>query len=80
MTDSIYTITPREQEVLRHVQEGLSNPEIADALGIGLDTVKTHMGNLLFKFYVDNRTQLAIKALTTTYRVAKHTYRNGGSN
>jgi len=42
------------------VAQGLVNVEIADRLGIGAATVKTHVSALLEKFQVRNRVQLAV--------------------
>ena len=56
--------TPREREVLALVAQGRSNQEIADDLGIGVKTVKTHVSSLLGKLSVYDRTQLAVWALT----------------
>src|SRR5450759_4510499 len=42
-------LTAREREVLRRLALGLSNREIADALCIGEETVKTHLGSVLAK-------------------------------
>ncbi|MGN8026455.1 response regulator [Microbacterium sp. 22242] len=49
-------LTPREQEVLVLVAEGLSNREIAVALFVGEATVKTHVVHLLEKLNADSRT------------------------
>jgi len=43
--------------------EGLSNQHIAGRLGIGVETVKTHIKHILEKLAVSDRTQAAIKAL-----------------
>jgi two-component system, NarL family, response regulator LiaR len=56
-------LTPREVEVLRHVALGLSNKEIAAALVVGEETVKTHVGNVLAKLHVENRSQAIVQAL-----------------
>lgn len=56
--------TPRELEVLHLVAQGRSNQEIADALEIGVKTVKTHVSSLLGKLSLYDRTQLAVWALT----------------
>ena len=56
-------LTPREVEVLRHLALGRSNKEIANALTIGDETVKTHVGNLLSKLQVENRAQEIVQAL-----------------
>jgi DNA-binding NarL/FixJ family response regulator len=55
-------LTDREQEVLAAVARGLSNQAIADALAIGINTVRSHIRNLLGKLELSSRTQLAIYA------------------
>ena len=55
--------TPREIEVLRQLALGRSNKEIADALSIGDETVKTHVGNVFSKLQVENRAQAIVQAL-----------------
>ena len=49
-------LTPREVDVLRLLAEGRSNRAIADALFLGVPTVKTHVVNILAKFGVGSRT------------------------
>lgn len=56
-------LTPREREVLRQVALGRSNKEIAGALSISDETVKTHVGNVLSKLQVENRAQAIVQAL-----------------
>jgi NarL family two-component system response regulator LiaR len=56
-------LTPRETDVLRHLALGRSNREIAAALDIGDETVKTHVSNLLAKLGVENRAQATVEAL-----------------
>jgi DNA-binding NarL/FixJ family response regulator len=56
-------LTPRETEVLRHLALGLSNKEIASALALGDETVKTHVGRVLAKLQVENRAQAIVQAL-----------------
>lgn len=63
-TESTDAFTPREREVLLEVARGKSNQEIADALGIGIKTVKTHVSSLLSKLTLYDRTQLAVYAHT----------------
>lgn len=53
----------REVEVLRLLAAGKSNREIADALCISLNTVATHVRNILAKIGVANRTEAAAYAL-----------------
>ena len=50
-------LTPREVEVLALIAHGHANKEIAQALGISIKTVKTHVGNILSKLHVMDRTQ-----------------------
>jgi Tol biopolymer transport system component/DNA-binding CsgD family transcriptional regulator len=52
-------LTPREWDVLGLVREGLSNPEIADRLGIGRETVKHHVSEILGKLGVSSREEAA---------------------
>ena len=56
-------LTPRETDVLRHLALGRSNKEIARALAIGDETVKTHVANLLSKLQVENRAQAIVLSL-----------------
>lgn len=51
-------LTPREQDILQLVLEGLTNPEIAEELHVGLPTVKTHMRHVLRKLDVTDRRDL----------------------
>ena len=53
-------LSARELEVLRLIDLGLSNPEIADKLVLASSTVKTHINNIYGKLAVQSRTQ-AIK-------------------
>jgi DNA-binding NarL/FixJ family response regulator len=58
-------LTSREEEVLVAVAQGLANAEIADALHIGLSTVKTHLASLMAKLGARNRVEIALWAYQT---------------
>lgn len=56
-------LTEREQEVLKLVVAGKSNKEIAQILEVSSHTAKAHVANIIQKLAVDDRTQVAVKAL-----------------
>jgi DNA-binding NarL/FixJ family response regulator len=56
-------LTPREGEVLQLVAQGATNKEIADALFISENTVKTHLQNIMEKLHLANRSQAAAYAI-----------------
>ncbi len=56
-------LTRREQEVLELITQGRSNKRIALELGIAEKTVKTHVGHVLAKLGVADRTQAAVLAV-----------------
>ncbi len=56
-------ITERETEILRHVQMGKSNDEIAHLLNISPLTVKNHVQKILQKLNVNNRAHAVAKAI-----------------
>jgi DNA-binding NarL/FixJ family response regulator len=56
-------LTQRESEVLRQLAFGLTNKEIAQALGISYETVKEHVQHVLRKIGVSDRTQAAVWAV-----------------
>jgi len=62
-------LTRREADVLEHLQQGRSNAEIALALHVGVETVRTHRRNIYRTLGVRTRRELA--ALTTTHGIAR---------
>lgn len=56
-------LTDREYETLSLIVAGKSNKEIAECMGVSMNTVKTYVGKLIQKLAVDDRTQAAVKAL-----------------
>jgi DNA-binding NarL/FixJ family response regulator len=58
-TDAEYTaLTPREQEILRLIAEGLSNKEIANNLFISPKTVENHRTNIMSKLDLHSTMEL----------------------
>jgi DNA-binding NarL/FixJ family response regulator len=57
------TITLREREVLVLIAQGLSNKEIASALGIATETVKQHISTVLDKMEVKDRAHASAEAI-----------------
>ena len=56
-------LTPREQMVLARLAQGMTNAQIAAALGIAETTVKTHLQHILDKLHARNRLEAASFAL-----------------
>ena len=52
-------LTPRQCDILREAASGKSNVEIAQALHIGVETVKSHVRQILMRLQARNRTELA---------------------
>ena len=61
--DSIEQLTGKEQEIIRHLVEGMNNKEIADKLAYSEKTVKNYLSNIFQKLNLRDRTQVAIFAL-----------------
>lgn len=62
-TDPESRLTRREFEIIQLIANGLSNEEIAAKLVISRSTVGVHIGNILNKLGMENRTQAALYAL-----------------
>ena len=58
-------LTPREHDVLALIVAGMANKRIALELGLSEKTVKAHVGHLLAKLGVADRTQAALLAVRT---------------
>ncbi|HEX3640988.1 MAG TPA: response regulator transcription factor, partial [Ktedonobacteraceae bacterium] len=55
-------LSPREWEILCCIASGASNQQIAETLVIAPNTVKRHIGHILAKLGVSNRTQALVQA------------------
>ena len=58
-----YNLTPREQEILRLLADGLVKKEIGEAIGISAHTVSTHLQRVYEKLHVRTNTGAVAKAL-----------------
>jgi DNA-binding NarL/FixJ family response regulator len=56
-------LTAREREILQLLANGMSNTDVADALFISPETVKSHVRHILSKLEADTRTQAVAIAL-----------------
>ena len=56
---SLDTLTPRENEVLQLVAQGIQNKNIATTLALSEHTVKLHIHHIISKLGVSNRTEAA---------------------
>ena len=61
--DARAQLTERELEVLKHLEKGKSNTEIAKELIVSVHTAKAHVCSILQKLCVDDRVQAAVKAI-----------------
>ena len=57
MEPLIEALTGRELEVLRLIEQGLTNQQIAERMVVAASTVKTHINNIYAKLGVETRTQ-----------------------
>ncbi|HCX99771.1 MAG TPA: DNA-binding response regulator [Bacteroidales bacterium] len=62
-TDLQIFLTPRETELLKLICDGYTNPEIAEKLFLGIETINSYRKNLLFKLNARNTAVLVKMAL-----------------
>lgn len=62
---AIEALSPRESEILGLLAQAYTSKEIASELGIGYETVCSHLGNIYAKLHVRSRTEAVIKYLQT---------------
>jgi DNA-binding NarL/FixJ family response regulator len=56
-------LSPREQEILKLIAKGLSNSEVATAIGVSRATVRTHLEHIYAKLEVSNRTEAVTEGI-----------------
>lgn len=59
----VETLSPREREILERLSEGAAYKEIADALGLSIDTVRMHIRGIYRKLHVHSRGEAVAKYL-----------------
>jgi two-component system, NarL family, response regulator DegU len=62
-TEEDRLITKREEEVLQHIADGCSTPEVAERLYISQKTVKNHLASIYQKLDARDRTQAVLQAV-----------------
>ena len=62
LDDGLPELTERERDLLIALASGGTNAQLADQLGVSVNTVKFHLGNLYEKLNVNNRTQAVARA------------------
>src|SRR5262249_45703867 len=71
-------LTPREAEVLFWISQGKSNHDIGVILGAKTGTICKHVGHILSKLNVENRTSAAVVALERRRTIAETTVNKSG--
>ena len=61
--DRLLNLSPREQEVLSLLARGFRYKEIAESLGITVETVRTHLRRIYEKLHVSTRTEAVVRFL-----------------
>lgn len=65
-------LTVIEMAVVRAVERGLTNAEVAEALHLSVNTIKTHLKRIFRKLSVRTRSELAALAATDTALTTRH--------
>ena len=67
--DEALNLSPREERVLALLSKGYSNKEIADQLGLSIDTVRSHLKHIYRKMHVRSRTEAVARYVAGTLPV-----------
>ena len=65
-------LTMREEETLVLLSKGYSNKEIADQLGLGIETVRSHLKHIYEKMHVRSRAEAVARYMTSRMPGAGH--------
>ncbi|MCC7373407.1 MAG: response regulator transcription factor [Verrucomicrobiales bacterium] len=66
--EGLANVSPREEEVMRLLAQGFRYKEIADNLGITVETVRTHLRRIYDKLHVTSRTEAVVAFLKSSPR------------
>ena len=59
------SLTPRQQQISRCIARDMSDIQVAQAMGISIPTVRTHLRRIFDKLDVEDRTGLVVRLMTT---------------
>lgn len=63
VADATKILSARERDVLAHIASGKTNQEVADLLGLTVNTVKAHLKSIYRKLDVSDRVQVVLQAI-----------------
>lgn len=64
---AVINLSPRQKDIIEHLDQGLSNKEIAGKLNLSSTTVRDYVSDIFRLFCCDNRTQLAMQVRKLGY-------------
>ena len=70
--DEAVRLTLREEETLGLLSKGYSNKEIADQLGLGIETVRTHLKHIYEKLHVRSRAEAVARYMASRMPASGH--------